>query len=56
MLVILFEYIVQTCHLCFIPEGVAKTSQIFLRDFYIYQNDLAMRNTADVRGGTLIAI
>jgi hypothetical protein len=40
----------------FIPEGVAETSQIFLRDAHFYQNYLAMRNTADVTSGELIAV
>jgi hypothetical protein len=43
-------------HSRFIPKGVAETSQIFLRDTYVYQNQLAMRNTADVTGGKHIAI
>jgi hypothetical protein len=38
----------------FIPEGITKTSQIFLRDAF-YQNDNSMRNTADVTGGKPIA-
>jgi hypothetical protein len=29
---------------------VAEAYQIFLRDAHVYQNDLAMRNTADVTG------
>jgi hypothetical protein len=40
----------------FIPEGVAKASQIFLRDAKFYQNYSAMRNTAKVTGGKPIAV
>jgi hypothetical protein len=40
----------------FIPEGVAETSQIFLRETHILQKLLATRNTADVTGGKPIAI
>jgi hypothetical protein len=32
----------------FIPERVAETSQILLRDTYFYQNVIATRNAADV--------
>jgi hypothetical protein len=41
-----------TYHSRFIPERAAKTFQIFLRD----QNDLAMKNTADITGGKPIAV
>jgi hypothetical protein len=34
-----------------ISEGVADLSQIFFQVTRIYQNDLAMRSTADVTGG-----
>jgi hypothetical protein len=37
------------------PEGVAEVSQIFLRDTHVFPK-LAMRNTADVTGGKLIAV
>jgi hypothetical protein len=38
-----------TYHSRLIPKRVAETSQIFLRDTpTFYQNDLAMKNTADV--------
>jgi hypothetical protein len=43
-------------HSCFIPEGVAETSQIFLRDTHVLSKLLATRNTSDVTGGKLIAI
>jgi hypothetical protein len=36
--------------------NVAKTSQIFLRHTHFYQNDLAMRNTADVTVSKPIAV
>jgi hypothetical protein len=42
-------------HSRFIPEGVAEASQIFLGD-HVYQNYLAMSNTADVTGGKPIAV
>jgi hypothetical protein len=42
-------------HPRFIPEGIVKSSQI-LQYTNIYQNDLALRNTADVTGGKLIAV
>jgi hypothetical protein len=45
-----------TYHSRFIPEGVAETSQIFLRDTHILSKLLATRNTADVTGGKTIAI
>jgi hypothetical protein len=38
-----------------IPEGLAKTSQIFLRDTHILPNDLAVRNTPDGISGKPIA-
>jgi hypothetical protein len=48
---------INTYHSRFIPEGVAETSQIFLQMApTLYQNDLAMRNTADVTGGKPIAV
>jgi hypothetical protein len=37
--------------LTFYPEGVAKASQIFLRDAHVSLKLLAMRNTADVTDG-----
>jgi hypothetical protein len=40
----------------FIPESVADTSQISSATPSFYQNDLAMRNTADVSGGKLIGV
>jgi hypothetical protein len=40
----------------YILEGVAEVSQIFLRDTHVYQNYLAMRNTADVTGGKPTAV
>jgi hypothetical protein len=40
-------------HSRLIPKGIAEASQIFLRDA---QNDLAMKNTADVTGGKPITI
>jgi hypothetical protein len=45
-----------TYHSRFIPEEVVETSQTFLRDAHFYQNDLAMRNTADVSGGKPFAV
>jgi hypothetical protein len=47
---------IQTYHSRLIPKGVAEASQIFLRDAHNLQNDLALRNTADVTGGKLIAV
>jgi hypothetical protein len=47
---LLVEYNIRTCHLRFIPVGVAKVSQIFLRDAHVFQSYLAMSNTADVTG------
>jgi hypothetical protein len=49
-----FDTYIHTYHSRIIPEGVAETSQIFLRD--ITQNYLDMRNTADVTGGKPIAV
>jgi hypothetical protein len=43
----LFLYI-HKYHSPFVSKGIVQTSQIFLRDT-LYQNDLAMRNTADVQ-------
>jgi hypothetical protein len=40
-------------HSCFIPEGVAEVSQIFLRDTHVLVSD---DNTADVTGGKLKAV
>jgi hypothetical protein len=48
-------YTINTYHPRFIPDGVVKSSQI-LQYTNIYQNDLAMRNTADVTDGKLIAV
>jgi hypothetical protein len=42
---------IHTYYSSFISKGVAKTSQAFL----LYQNSLALRNTADVTGGKSIA-
>jgi hypothetical protein len=47
---------IHTYHSRFIPEGAAEVSQIFLRDTHVFQNKLAMRNTADVAGGKPIAV
>jgi hypothetical protein len=48
---------IHTYHSRLIPEGVSEVSQIFLRDAHtFYLNDLAMRNTADVRGGKPFAV
>jgi hypothetical protein len=47
---------IHTYHPRFIPEGVAETSQRFLRDTHFHQNCLAMRNLADVTGGKPIAV
>jgi hypothetical protein len=41
-------------HTLFIPKGEAEPSQIFQTPT-LYQNDLAMRTTADVTGGKPIA-
>jgi hypothetical protein len=30
-----FMYLLHTCHSCFVPEGVAEISQIFLRDTHV---------------------
>jgi hypothetical protein len=46
---------IHTYHSCLIPEGLAEASQIFLRDAD-YQNDLAIRNTAEVTGGKPVAV
>jgi hypothetical protein len=46
---------IHTYHLRFIPEGVVKASQIFLRDAHVLPK-LAMKNTAVVTGGKPIAI
>jgi hypothetical protein len=52
-----FERIIHTYHSRFIREGVAETSQIFLRDTPRFNlNYLAMSNTADVTGGKPIAV
>jgi hypothetical protein len=55
---IIFVYLllIHTNHSRFIPEGVAETSQIFLRDGHILSKFLATRNTADVTGSKSIAI
>jgi hypothetical protein len=45
-----------TYHSRFIPVGVAKTSQIFLRDAHDLPKFLAMSNTADVTGDMPIAV
>jgi hypothetical protein len=47
---------INTYHYRLIPEWVAEASQIFLRDAHFFQNDLAMRNTADVAGGKPITV
>jgi hypothetical protein len=52
---IIHTYIQYTYHSRVIPEGVAVASQIIPRDAF-YQNDLSMRNTADVIGGKPIAV
>jgi hypothetical protein len=46
---------IHTYHSRFIPEGVAEVFQIFLLDINVLPK-LAMRNTADVTGGKLIAV
>jgi hypothetical protein len=43
-------------HSRYIPEEVTETFQILLQDTHIFQNDLAMRNTADIKGGYCIEI
>jgi hypothetical protein len=48
--------LVHTYHSHFIPKGVAKASQIYLRNAHVLPKYyLAMRNTADVSGGNPIA-
>jgi hypothetical protein len=47
---------IKICMSCFIPEGAADISQIFLRDTHILTKLLATRNNADVTGGKPIAI
>jgi hypothetical protein len=53
----ILEYI-HTYHSRFIPEGVAEASRLFFHIIILrfYQNCLAMRNTAEVAGGKLIAV
>jgi hypothetical protein len=44
-----FTFLLHTyLHLTHYLEGVAETSQIFLRDTHILPIDLVMRNTADM--------
>jgi hypothetical protein len=48
---IAYEFVYEnlhTYHSRFTPKGVAEASQIFIRDAYVLQNDLALRITADV--------
>jgi hypothetical protein len=47
---------IHTYHSRFIPEGIVKASQTFLRDTNILQKLLITRNTADVTGRKPIAI
>jgi hypothetical protein len=47
---------IHTYHLRFIPEGVAETCQIFLRDTRVLQKNLAMTHTADVTNSKPIAV
>jgi hypothetical protein len=42
-------------HSRFIPEEVAKASQILLRDTHVLQK-IAVKNTADVTGGKPIGV
>jgi hypothetical protein len=49
-------YFIQTYHSRFIPEGLAKASQILLRDTHILPKLLATKNTAGVTGGKPIAM
>jgi hypothetical protein len=49
------KYIGTTYPRSFIPEGVAEASHSTETPTF-YQNDLAMRYTADVTGGKAIAI
>jgi hypothetical protein len=49
-------YNIHTHHSRFIPEGVAKTSQILLRDTHILPELLATKNTVEVTGGKPVAI
>jgi hypothetical protein len=46
----------QPYHLRFMSEGVEDTFQIFFRETHPLPNDLAMRNTVDVSGGTPITV
>jgi hypothetical protein len=45
---------IYTYHSCFIPEGVAEVSLIFLRDTHVVPK--LVRNTTDVTGGKPIAV
>jgi hypothetical protein len=47
-----FNTYIHTAH----AKGVGETYQISLQDAHVYQNDLAMRNTADVTDGKPIAV